>query len=100
VALPMWSMVAFLDHTWSDKWTSSLGYSTLVITNSDGQNADAFHSGAYAAVNLIYYPVSNVLAGLEYTWGNRKNHDDGWSYNDNRIALSVKYSFKQSLGGN
>jgi hypothetical protein len=100
VALPMWSMVAFLDHTWSDKWTSSLGYSTLVITNSDGQNADAFHSGAYAAVNLIYYPVSNVLAGLEYTWGNRKNHDDGWSYNSNRIALSVKYSFKQSLGGN
>ena len=100
VALPMWSMVAFWDHTWSDKWTSSFGGSYLEIDNSDGQSADAFHSGTYLAGNLIYYPVPNVLAGLEYTWGNRKNHDDGWSYNDNRIALSVKYSFKQSLGGN
>ena len=99
VALPMWSMVAFLDHTWSEKWTSSIGYSTLVIDNSDGQAADAFKSGAYAAVNLIYYPAPNVLAGLEYTWGQRKNFDDGWTFDDNRIALSVKYSFSKKIGG-
>ena len=67
VALPMWSMVAFWDHTWSDKWTSSLGGSYLEIDNSDGQSADAFHSGTYIAGNLIYYPVPNVLAGIEYT---------------------------------
>ena len=100
VALPMWSVVAFWDHTWSDKWTSSLGGSYLEIDNSDGQSADAFHSGTYAAINLIYYPVPNVLAGIEYTYGQRENFADDWSYNDNRIAVSFKYSFKQTFGGN
>ena len=100
VALPMWSMVAFWDHTWSDKWTSSLGGSYLEIDNSDGQSPDAFHSGTYAAINVIYYPVPNVLAGIEYTYGQRKNFEDDWSYNDNRVAVSFKYSFKQTFGGN
>jgi hypothetical protein len=100
VALPMWSMVAFYDRTWSDKWTSSFGYSTLVIDNSDAQLPDAFHSGSYAAVNLIYYPVPNVLAGIEYTWGERNNNSDNWTFNDNRVAVSFKYSFKQTFGGN
>ena len=100
VALPMWSMVAFWDHTWSDKWTSSLGGSYLEIDNSDGQSPDAFHSGTYIAGNLIYYPVPNVLAGIEYTYGQRKNFADDWSYNDNRVAVSFKYSFKQTFGGN
>ena len=100
VALPMWSMVAFYDRTWNDKWTSSIGYSQLVVTNSDGQAPDAFHSGAYAAVNLVYNPVPNVYAAIEYTWGNRKNNSDGWSYDDNRVAVSFKYSFSHKLGGN
>ena len=100
VALPMWSMVAFWDHTWSDKWTSSLGGSYLEIDNSDGQSPDAVHSGTYAAINLIYYPVPNVLAGIEYTYGQRKNFSDDWSYTDNRVAVSFKYSFSQTIGGN
>jgi hypothetical protein len=100
VALPMWSAVAFLDHTWNEQWTSSIGYSTLVVTNSDGQAADAFHSGSYAAVNVVYNPVKNVYAALEYTWGQRKNFSDGWSYNDNRVAVSFKYAYSQTLGGN
>ncbi len=99
VALPMWSVVAFWDHTWSDKWTSSLGGSYLEIDNSDGQSPDAFHSGTYAAINLIYYPVPNLLAGIEYTYGQRENFSDDWSYNDNRVAVSFKYSFSQSIGG-
>jgi hypothetical protein len=100
VALPMWSMVAFYDRTWNDKWTSSFGYSYLEIDNSDAQTPAAFHSGAYAAANLIYYPVPNMLVGLEYTWGERKNNTDGWVYVDNRLAISFKYSFKQIMGGN
>jgi len=100
VALPMWSVVAFYDRTWNDKWTSSIGFSHLDIDNSDGQTPDAYHSGSYAAVNLIYYPVPNVLAGIEYTWGQRNNNSDGWTFDDNRVAVSFKYSFKQTLGGN
>lgn len=100
VALPMWSMVAFYDRTWSDKWTSSFGGSYLEIDNSDGQSPDAFHSGTYLAANLIYYPVPNVLAGIEYIWGQRTNNSDGWTFDDNRVAVSFKYSFKQTFGGN
>ena len=99
VALPMWSVMAFLDHTWSEKFASSIGYSTLVVDNSDGQLPSAFHTGSYAAVNLIYYPVPNMLAGIEYVWGQRKNNSDGWTYDDNRVAVSIKYSFSQVIGG-
>ena len=100
VALPMWSAVAFLDHTWNERWMSSIGYSTLVVNNSHGQLADAFHSGSYAAANIVYNPVKNVWAALEYTWGQRKNNSDGWSYNDNRGDVSFKYAYSQTIGGN
>ena len=95
----MWSAVAFLDHTWNEQWSSAIGYSTLVVTNSDGQAANAFHSGSYAAVNVVYNPMANVYAALEYTWGQRKNFSDGWSYNDNRVALSFKYAYSTTIGG-
>ena len=100
VALPMWSAVAFLDHTWNEKWSSAIGYSTLVVTNSDGQLQDAFHSGSYFAVNAVYSPMANVWAALEYTWGQRKNFSDGWIYDDNRVALSFKYAYSTTIGGN
>jgi hypothetical protein len=100
VALPMWSVVAFYDRTWNEKFTSSFGYSHLNIDNSDGQSPDAYHAGSYVAANLIYYPVPNVLAGIEYIWGQRENNSDGWTFDDNRIAVSFKYSFKQTFGGN
>ena len=100
VALPMWSVVAFYDRTWSEKFTSSFGYSHLNIDNSDGQSPDAYHAGSYVAANLIYYPVPNVLAGIEYIWGQRENNSDGWTFDDNRVAVSFKYSFKQTFGGN
>jgi len=99
VALPMWSAVAFLDHSWNAQWSSAIGYSTLVITNSDGQLPDAFHAGSYAAVNVVYNPIPNLWTALEYTWGQRKNKSDGWTYDDNRIALSFKYAYSTTIGG-
>jgi len=100
VALPMWSMVAFYDHTWSDKWTSSIGYSRLTINNSDSQAADAFKTGQYALGNLLFYPTDNVMMGGELQWVSRKNNTDGWSVDDWRIQFSFKYKFSASIGGN
>ena len=34
VALPMWSMVAFLDHNWSKRFSTAIGYSFMDIDNS------------------------------------------------------------------
>ncbi len=57
VALPILGVVAFLDHTWSEKFTSSVGYSMVDIDNSDAQAANAFSKGQYAAGNLMDMPL-------------------------------------------
>ncbi len=98
-ALPDFGMVLYLDHNWSSKLSSAIGYSRVDIQNSDLQAPDAFKSGQYASTNLLWTPVSNILMGGEFLWGHRKNHSDGFSANDYRLQFSFKYSFSQSFGG-
>src|SRR5262245_28701549 len=98
-ALGCQGLVVFLDHTWSDKWTSSVGYSRIDIDNSDLQNPDAFHIGQYALGNLLYYPAPNVMMGGEFQWGRRENNSDGFTSDDYRIQFSFKYNFSVSIGG-
>jgi hypothetical protein len=99
-ALPIFTMVAFYDRTWNDKWTSTIGYSYCDISNTDGQLPDAFKRGHYALVNLLYYPTSGFFLGPELQWARRENFSDGWAVNDFRVQFSAKYSFKASIGGN
>jgi hypothetical protein len=98
-ALPALGIVAFLDLNWSDRWTSTVGYSQVDITNSDGQSANAFHKGHYALGNILYYPMKNVFLGPELQWGKRENFSDGFTSDDVRIQFSVKYNFSLSIGG-
>jgi hypothetical protein len=97
VALPVLGVVAFLDHTWSDRFSSSIGYSMVDIENSDAQSANAFRRGHYAVGNLLYYPVPNVMAGIEVQWGKRENFDDGFTSDDLKIQFSAKYNFSKFL---
>ncbi len=99
VPLPILGVVAFLDHTWNDKWTSSAGYSLVDIDNSSGQSPGAYHRGQYALGNLLYYPVPGVMMGAEFQWGRRENNTDGFTSDDYRIQFSAKYNFSHSLGG-
>ena len=99
-ALPVLGIVAFMDFNWSDKWTSTAGYSRVDIQNSDGQRADAFRDGQYALANLLYYPVEDVMAGGEVQWGDRENFLDGFTSHDLRIQFSVRWNFSLSIGGN
>lgn len=98
-ALPLLGIVAFYDHYWNEKWSSSLGYSRLDIDNSTGQAASAFKVGQYGLVNLLHYPAKNVMLGGEFQWGNRENNSDGFSVDDYRIQFSFKYNFSHQLGG-
>jgi hypothetical protein len=98
-ALPVTGIVAFLDHTWSDKVTSSLGYSRIDIDNSNGQGANAFKTGQYALVNALYYPTAGVMLGPELQWGRRDNNSDGWNVDDVKIQFSFKYNFSHTVGG-
>ena len=95
VALPILGVVAFLDHTWNEKFTSSIGYSMIDIDNSDGQADDAFEKGQYAAANVLYYPTKNAMAGVELQWGSRENFNDGWDTSITKIQFSFKYNFSE-----
>jgi hypothetical protein len=97
VALPMWSLVAFLDHNWNKRFSTAAGYSFMDIDNSNGQNANAYHRGHYALANLLFYPVDNVMLGGELQWGRRENFLDGFKSDDFRIQFSFKYNFSKKF---
>jgi hypothetical protein len=99
VALPIVSVVAFLDHQWSEKWTSTVGYSRTDIDNASGQTPDAYKTGQYALANLIYYPATNVLVGGEVQWGRRENFSDSFKSDGVKLQFSFKYNFSFKVGG-
>jgi len=96
-ALPVLAGVAFYDHSWSSSLTTSLGYSGVRITNSDGQTALAFHAGQYALLNLLYSPEADLLFGGELQWGHRKNAFDGFGSSDLRIQLTARFNYSMTL---
>ena len=98
-ALPFTGITAFYDHYWNDKWSTSAGYSQVVIDNTVLQRPDSFHRGQYALINLLHYPADNVMAGAEFIWGRRRNFNDGFAFNDQRLQFSFRYNFKGVIGG-
>ena len=66
IALPVFGTLSFLDQVWSDKFSSSIGYSYVKVTNTDGDLPTAFKRGQYGIANLLYYPVKEVLMGGEF----------------------------------
>jgi len=97
--IPLLGTVFFLDHTWNDKWTSSVGFSHQDNDNTALQAPDAFHRGYYALGNLLYTPVAGVMMGGEFQWGRRENNSDGWKYDGYKLQFSFKYNFSYKLGG-
>lgn len=99
VPLPVVGVMAYYDHYWNDKFSSSFGYSREDIDNSVSQTDNAFHIGQYASTNLLFYPVKDMMIASEFVYGYRKNFRDGWSVPDYRIQFSFKYNFSFRLGG-
>jgi hypothetical protein len=97
--LPIVGIVAFLDHTWSSKWSSTIGYSRQDINNAEGQAPDAFKTADYALVNLLHYPAPNMMVGGELQYGRRENNSDGFNSDGFKIQFSFKYNFSYKLGG-
>ena len=91
-------IVAYLDHNWNSRWSSSVGYSRVQIDNSDLQAPSAFRSGQYASANLLCTPATNVLMGGEFQWARRRNFSDGFTADGYRLQFSLKYSFSQKFG--
>lgn len=97
VAVPVLGAVAFIDHTWSKKFSTALGWSMVDISNTDGQNDDAFNNGHYAVGNLMYYPVDNAMMGIELQYGTRKNYNDDWNTSIFKVQFSFKYNFSHAF---
>ena len=98
-AIPIVGLVAFLDHNWNDKWSSTVGYSRQDNDNTEGQAANAFKTGQYALGNLLFTPVPNVMMGGELQWGRRENNSDGFSSDGFKLQFSFKYNFSHRFGG-
>jgi hypothetical protein len=90
--VPSVGWLLYYNHYWSEKWSSSVGYSEHRQNNTDGQLGSAFRKGSYASGNVLFYPTKNVTTGLEYIWGQRENKD-GSSAPDYRLQFSTKVTF-------
>jgi hypothetical protein len=99
VALPIIGLVAFLDHTWNPKVSTTIGYSMQDIDNTEAQAPNAFRRGQYALGNVWYYPAPNVGVAGELQWGRRENFSDGFSSDGIKVQVSFKYNFSWRLGG-
>jgi hypothetical protein len=91
-AVPIWGLMAYYDHYWNDRLSSSLGYSLVKVDNTNFQEPSAFQVGEYASVNLLYLPDPDFLIGAEFLWGHRKDRD-GANGDDSRLQVSFKYTF-------
>jgi hypothetical protein len=97
--IPIVGLVAFLDHTWNERWTSTIGYSRQDNDNTEAQAPNAFKTGQYALGNLLYSPVPNVMVGGELQWGRRENFSDDFTSDGFKVQFSFKYNFSYKLGG-
>jgi outer membrane murein-binding lipoprotein Lpp len=97
VPLPVLGVVAFLDHNYSEHYSTSLGYSLVNIENTNGQVPSDYHQGHYALANLLYHPVPAVTIGSEFQFGRRINNADGFNVNDYRVQFSFKYAFEKKF---
>jgi hypothetical protein len=100
VPIPVFGVVAFLEHRWNTQLSSTMGYSSVHLYNSDAQAANAFKKGRYGILNILYSPFSDYMMGAELQWGKRINFNDGFSSSIVKVQFSFKYSFNQSLLGN
>jgi hypothetical protein len=93
--LPLFGLMVYYDHYWSDRWSSSIGYSQTRVENQNFQAADAYRLGQYASANLLYTPDPHFLLGAEFLWGERKDKS-GSIGDDTRLQFTAKYSFNSS----
>ena len=97
VPLPVLGVVAFLDHNWSERFSSSGGFSMVNIDNSNAMTSASFHQGFYALGNLLFHPVKQVTMGGEFQFGRRVNFSDGFNYNDYKMQFSFRYDWSKGF---
>jgi hypothetical protein len=96
-ALPVFGALLFVDHSWSEKVTSTIGYSMLDMQLASTSDSSNFKTGGYALANVLFHPVPKMLWGVEVQYGSRQNFKDGWDYNAVKVQMSFKYNFGTTI---
>jgi hypothetical protein len=91
-AVPLTGILAYYDHYWNDRFSTSIGYSTTFVDNTNLQEDGAFNSAQYASVNLLYYPAENLMVGGEVMYGDLEEKS-GCTEDDIRFQFSVRYNW-------
>jgi hypothetical protein len=91
-------MLAFYEHHWSDRFSTTLGYSRVDVDNSDAQSDLAFKTGQYALINLLFNPAAKLRVGGEFQWGRRGNAFDDFDSHDFRLQFQARYSYNFHIG--
>ena len=91
-AIPITAGFAYYNKQWSKKWSSAIGYSYLTVDNLASQKDKAIKNSTYASTNLIWYPVSQVKAGIEFLYGDIQSKS-GFENDDYRIQTSVGFKY-------
>lgn len=94
-ALPVTGIHAYLDHNWNARLSTSIGYSSVHIENTDAALPSAYRMGQYASVNFVSTPFANSMAAIEFQWGRRSNFTDDFHSDIFKIQLAFKYNFSQ-----
>jgi len=90
--VPILGIVAYYDHYWNERWSTTLGWSMTDLDREDGQAGNEFEKGQIAQINLLHYPMDNVMMGGEFIWGQRENID-GNKGSDYRVQFSLQVNF-------
>ena len=91
-AVEVLGVTAYYDRYWSDRWSSSFGFS---VHDEDTLNQQAdfeFDKGTYASANLLYTPHPNLLFGLEALFGELEDVA-GRTGRDYRTQFTLKHKF-------
>jgi hypothetical protein len=96
-ALPITGTMAWIDHNWSPKWWTSLGYSSASIENTPtAAGTTSYKNGRYALLTIGTTPITNTMAAIEFQWGEREG-EDGFTSEAKKIQLSFKYNFSATF---
>ncbi|MCE3284061.1 MAG: hypothetical protein K0R70_317 [Steroidobacteraceae bacterium] len=96
-AIPLTGALAYYEHHWNDRWSTSTGYSYTEVDNTNFQDAGSFHKGEYASINLVYFPADNLMFGAEGLWGSL-TRNDGAADDDVRVQFTAKFTFGTRFG--
>ena len=97
-ALPVRSFTAYVEY-YLGKWGAVAGGSAQDVDNTPAQLATAFAASSYGTGTLLYYPVANIIVAGEWQYGRRRNFKDGFAFRDQRLQLTLRYSFSADFHG-